>query len=314
MSRIEALTPEQEALLPVYAERWTRIGLATGDGRIDLRRVRPAIHRAYRCAGLPPPARIIRSTSPLAGMLCAVVVGASVRDSVRDSVGASVRDSVRDSVWASVGASVWASVWASCYGAHDAHWLGYYSYFGEVLRLDISPLDGLMRLARLIGWWCPYERAVIVTPLPTSLHRDARGRLHCADALAIGYRDGWGVYAWHGVRVPERVILRPDELTTAEVLGERNAEIRRVMIERIGMERIMDRAEVVSTDARGRLLRLSFDDDEPVVAVEVEDATEHDGMRRRYLLRVPPYMQTARDAVAWTWGMTRDEYVPEVET
>ena len=40
---------------------------------------------------------------------------------------------------------------------------------------------------------------------------------------------------------------------------------------------------------------------------------EKDGTRKRYFLAVPPTMKTARKAVAWTFGMSADEYKPEVE-
>ena len=55
--------------------------------------------------------------------------------------------------------------------------------------------------------------------------------------------------------------------------------------------------------------------DEPMVMVEVRNSTpEPDGSRKTYFLRVPPRTQTAREGVAWTFGLTADEYVPAVET
>jgi hypothetical protein len=34
---------------------------------------------------------------------------------------------------------------------------------------------------------------------------------------------------------------------------------------------------------------------------------------RDYVLRVPPAMKSARDAVAWTFGMTAKEYQPTAQ-
>jgi len=44
-------------------------------------------------------------------------------------------------------------------------------------------------------------------------------------------------------------------------------------------------------------------------AVEVVNGTtEVDGSRKRYFLRVPSRMGTAREAVAWTYGLTPEQY------
>ena len=60
-------------------------------------------------------------------------------------------------------------------------------------------------------------------------------RLHCADGPAIAWRDGYALYFWHGVRVPQDVIEQPELITAQRILGETNAEIRRVMLERMGI-------------------------------------------------------------------------------
>ena len=49
--------------------------------------------------------------------------------------------------------------------------------------------------------------------------------------------------------------------------------------------------------------------------VEVINSTpEPDGSRKTYWLRVPPTTQTAREGVAWTFGMGASEYVPSRES
>jgi hypothetical protein len=49
---------------------------------------------------------------------------------------------------------------------------------------------------------------------------------------------------------------------------------------------------------------------DPVVAVLVKCPSTG----RAYVLRVPPTVQTAREAVAWTFGMTVEEYQPTAQS
>jgi hypothetical protein len=49
-------------------------------------------------------------------------------------------------------------------------------------------------------------------------------------------------------------------------------------------------------------------------AVEVVNSTaEPDGTFKTYFLSVPPTVSTAREAVAWTFGLSEKEYEPEIE-
>jgi hypothetical protein len=41
---------------------------------------------------------------------------------------------------------------------------------------------------------------------------------------------------------------------------------------------------------------------------------EPDGSLKRYFLRVPPGTRTARRAVAWSFGLTKNAYEPAVES
>jgi hypothetical protein len=89
-------------------------------------------------------------------------------------------------------------------------------------------------------------------------------------------------------------------------------------MERIGIEPFMKAlgGAVVQQDDYGCLWRTERRiDGEPLVAVEVVNSTpEPDGSYRRYFLRVPPTVRTARGGLAWSFGLTRREYAPAVET
>jgi hypothetical protein len=141
-------------------------------------------------------------------------------------------------------------------------------------------------------------------------------RLHNQPYAAIE-SDAENLYYWHGVYVPAFVVVRPDWITLKHIETEPNIEVRRIMVERFGLERYIleSGARLVHTDECGALYRKELSDDEPVVAVHVVNSTaEPDGSYRKYILRVPPTMRTAREAVAWTFGRRSDEYWPTIET
>lgn len=126
------------------------------------------------------------------------------------------------------------------------------------------------------------------------------------------YPDGFGVWAWHGVQVPEQAIMRPDTLTGERILTEPNVEVRRAVIEALGYERFtaLVKPKIIDEDIFGKLLRIELEDDEPLVAIHVTCPSTN----RSYLLRVPPEMRSAQVAVAWTFDVPVEEYQPKKET
>jgi hypothetical protein len=113
------------------------------------------------------------------------------------------------------------------------------------------------------------------------------------------------------VRVPAALIEDPGSLLPPTILGEQNLEVRRAMIERIGYEQFLATcgAQPVAQDEHGRLWRVAIPDDEPLVVVEVRNATlESDGSRKTHFLRVPPQTRNPHEAVSWTFGIDADAY------
>ncbi len=203
------------------------------------------------------------------------------------------------------------------YGGHEAPWLATFAAAAE-LGVPVPPgLAPLGAVARSAGWWWPYERVAILTERPTELHRDNIGRLHRGNGPALGYGDDFGMHAWHGMPIPASVVELLPHLTRERITAEPNAELRRVMLEHFGYERYLrdSGANRQHVDDTGVLWRLPMDRDEDLVMVEVVNSTaEPDGTFRTYFLRVPPATRTAREGVAWTFGLTEEEYAPLVQT
>ena len=148
-------------------------------------------------------------------------------------------------------------------------------------------------------------------------HPSGQRRLHYEMGPAIEYRDGSGLWFWKGTQVTEQTILRPETFTAEGILSEQNAEVRRIQIERFGMERFIREAnaKVIHSHEMGKLYSIDLpnDPDRKLKAVLVKDPSTN----REYFLRVPPSIKRADDACAWTFGfegMEAKNYRPIVET
>ena len=205
------------------------------------------------------------------------------------------------------------------YGSHWCSWKVFYRFAEEIgvkyTEKDSALLDLWLQESRHLHWWFPYDGIALISERNTVCKVDETGRLHHAAGPAIGYSDGWGIWAWHGVRVEQRIIEQPESLTAKEVLAEENAEVKRVMVERMGMEKFLTQsgAKQIHSHERGDLFSIDLPNDPEGVlrAVRVTDPSTG----RVYFLRVPPAINRADDAVAWTFGFDMaKEYLPLAET
>ncbi|MFD3942096.1 DUF6745 domain-containing protein [Streptomyces sp. NPDC058579] len=240
------------------------------------------------------------TTRALADRIRAAVVAAAVDELGGDSDGAAAEEA----------AAVRLVLLDAVLGQHDAAWLAAFDGRGDRLA-------GLTAVAENAGWWWPYEKVAVMCERPVELHRDEAGRLDRGDGPALAYGDGFALHAWRGMAVPAEFLADLGGLTPERIRGEENAELRRVMLEFYGYERYLAEsgAQPVARDETGVLWRIELVDDEDVVMVEVVNATpEPDGTFRTYWLRVPPRTRTAREGVAWTFGLAETAYEPLVQT
>ena len=122
---------------------------------------------------------------------------------------------------------------------------------------------------------------------------------------------------WRGVRIDQRVAFQPERLTVSEILQERNTELRRVKIERMGTLEFARQANARVLDedrdpgGPRRLLRIDLLEDEPLVGLNCRCPSTG----REYLLRVPPQTLTCHQAAAWIAGFDDpSDYHPDHET
>jgi hypothetical protein len=187
---------------------------------------------------------------------------------------------------------------------------------GGLSLRDCAGIEGIPALSGDIAWLdisgCP-KIANVPEPLRITSWIDVAG----SGMKALPPRLAHLRLRWRGVPVSEQIAFRPETLSVGEILAERNAELRRVMVERFGFERFMSeaKAEVLDKDrdpgGERQLLRVPMENDEPIVCVSVFCPST----ARRFFLRVPPGMTTCRAAIAWTAGFDNpDEYAPLIET
>lgn len=124
--------------------------------------------------------------------------------------------------------------------------------------------------------------------------------------MALKYRDGTGVYAWHGTRVPDEWIKVKSKLTAKTALTWTNLEQRRAACEIIGWNNVLKELKAKIIDK----------DDDPMVGelleVELPDIGREKflrvqcGTKRMFTLPVPPDMKTALQANCWTYNIPED--------
>ena len=127
----------------------------------------------------------------------------------------------------------------------------------------------------------------------------------CVDP-EMSFDEGWEDECYNNLK--DFLLLTNKDISAEEVLSIKNAEIRRFLIKRVGYENIKDKvnAEVIHRDGESELLEFNTGE----MYVKVKDSSTD----RTYLLYVEGSHKTCKSAIAWTFGLTEEEYNPIIET
>ncbi|HAZ43203.1 MAG TPA: hypothetical protein DDW76_38530 [Cyanobacteria bacterium UBA11369] len=190
---------------------------------------------------------------------------------------------------------------------YDCCWLDICTSFLDCTA-NQSVREVLESLVKECGQICAYEKICFVCDRPRILSFDNQQRLHAEGAPAIQFADGFSVYAYHGVRLPEKYgKLHPDRWRSEWLLTEKNAELRRVLIQGIGYDRICQELEAIELDNWQEYTLLKIDNVEAEPMYILKMICPSTG--RIHALRVPPDIESAREAIRWVnWGIDPEEF------
>jgi hypothetical protein len=186
-----------------------------------------------------------------------------------------------------------------------AGWYAYVSFLRDVCGWEHESLENFAHDEKcaIAAWWIWYGRDVAtIANRPYVLNTDEERRLHNEDGLAMAFRDGWKLWYIHGVAVPEKVVMAPEEQTLDEIAKERSAEVRRVRITRYGWTRYLNEtgAKVIeqrTNDVDGTTEALMATRDNEHVFVCACPSTG-----RVYAMRVAREIKTCEEAQRWLHG------------
>lgn len=275
---IENLTEEQENLMATIATEYEVMALS-GDYSYDPEHIQRGVDFIYTLAELKPP-QIIICSSP--------------KDMI-EAANEAQKDTVKNGE---------TFDYIGC--GYDSGWTAFYDFMQRIgIEFDKdwdfdTWRDFVLKSGVFACILC--ENTAFVCIRPCAVHRNELGDLHNPQGMAIEWADGYGEYSLNGVWVDEKLVLTPAEkLDPSIVLKEKNAEVRREIVRKIGIERVMQKlgAEVIDHEGDYELVLLDL----------------HDGRKREYLKMknpsinvihvegVKPGIKTVRQALIWRNGM-----------
>ncbi|MBD1937735.1 DUF6745 domain-containing protein [Microcoleus sp. FACHB-68] len=346
--KIEKLTPAQEALIPLYQEKWREISLATQP--IDRKKASETVKEAYALIGLPEPEILFYDSpyealnilkkkhhqfcpnrwSSLSNQLKSQLLSqlesellSQVDNQLLTQLENQLRQTLKEQLWENFypqlkrylepdignsflnlafSESVKSETWAASGSLFD--------FCITVLDCNLTEKSWSLfqSLVKNTGWIFYYNKTAIVCNRPVKLAFDSENRLHGEGEAALQYADGFSLYSYHGVTLPEKYgKLQPHQWQAQWLIEERNAEVRRVLVQEIGYGRICQelQAEALDSWQEYTLLKIENADVEPIFLIKMTCPSTG----CIYALRVPPDVQSAREAISWVnWGVDAAEF------
>ncbi len=231
-------------------------------------------------------------------------IGANIRDNIGASIWTNIKDNIRANIWNNIGANIrdniGASIWTNIkdnIGAniknldfeyketyswcqHDINWIAYYKYFAKYGLLphdkNFEISDIWYDLACSCGWCYTFVNMVFVCEKPFKIFFNARNQLHKDGSMALEYSDGYGLYMLNGIKMHKEIVMTPAEkIDPVLALVEKNADVQREIIRKIGAERMLKSCAAKTLD--------TWNDPKTGYNYKLMDMTIGQNIRRKYM-------------------------------
>lgn len=275
---IKNLTEEQEHLMATIATEYEVMALS-GDDSYDPEQIRRGIDFIYTLAELKSP-QIIICSSPM--------------DMIEAANEAQANTIKKGDTFDYIGCG------------YDSGWTAFYDFMQRIgVEFDKDwNFDTWRNFVLKSGVFASIlcENTAFVCIRPRSVHHNEMGDLHNPKGMAIEWSDGYGEYALNGVWVDEKLVMTPSEkLDPAIVLKEKNAEVRREIVRKIGIERVMMKlgAEIIDKQGEYELVLLDLQDGRKREYLKMKNPS----IGVTHIEGVKPGIKTVKKALAWRNGI-----------
>ncbi|PSM46549.1 hypothetical protein C7Y66_24515 [Chroococcidiopsis sp. CCALA 051] len=277
---ITKLTPEQEALILVYQEKWKEIAFSTE--RIDRQKAAEAVKAIYNIEQSPKEPEILFFDSPYGALsvldeLLATqslkIIGNQLLFQLENKIKGQLDDQFEIQIRCQLDSNfkqvveLLSSLVAKQIPLRKrgnlSYSIPYYSSSSGIVSelyldfcfsvlnctCDREKWSVFQSLSQHCGWVYFFEETCIICNRPSQIRFDSEGRIHGEGEPAIQFADGFSVYAYHGDWIPEKYgQISPKEWQSQWLLETEDAELRQVLIQEIGYTRMCQELDTIQLD------------------------------------------------------------------
>lgn len=198
----------------------------------------------------------------------------------------------------------------SFYGINYVYYLCIAEHLKEVIGLnkELFLIDGLLEVTKHCGWILPLNNICFVCPKPQIMeyrtNRQGNIEWHAEARPVLYYCEDFQIWAYNGVILDNKKYhCHPNRWQPEWLLKEENAEIRRILIQVLGSDRILSelKADLIDTfesSKQGKYELYRIPDKIDIVKYMILKMTcPSTGLTHAH--RVPPNIRSARAAVSW---------------
>jgi hypothetical protein len=111
---------------------------------------------------------------------------------------------------------------------------------GSVGDKAVEHLLPFVNFCRSAGWTLLFDGIAIISDRPRELHFDEEHRLHNPTGPAVRYEDGFERYSVNGMSLKKGYVVKEGkDLDPQLILKEGNIDVRRYLVEKIGLDRLL---------------------------------------------------------------------------
>jgi hypothetical protein len=245
-NKIEQITEKQKEQMPVYVEKWRKIGSKTD--RLDFEKTKKIVDDFREIINMSPAPLLIVDNPIEAWVSCVLFEEYKVPlESIKEEM-VLVFDGNPKKYQIPRASLPYQT------GSYFASVFSFYDYMFECLGVEIEK-DLWIKYKKWeatsqIGMIYPLENITVVCEKPIKIHLNENRVLHRDGEPAVEYAGlgDYKIYSLNGVEVPEYLAVTPAEkLDIAKYHEEKNADVKAEFVRKVGIEQFKSLGKILDT-------------------------------------------------------------------